>query len=124
MVVLGGMGNINGSIISASLITWLNIKLQTALSGDLAVLKNVFYSLILILVVIYNNAPALKGFRSKYNFGKLLDKLKKRKNDESAIKNDEGKWDRIPTKIEMNEILSTDLNPIESTVEPGKEDKK
>ncbi len=124
MVVLGGMGNINGSIISSTLITWLNIKLQTALSGDLAVLKNVFYSLILIIVVIYNNAPALKGFRAKYNFGKLIDKLKKPKNDESAIRNDEGKWDRIPTKIEMNEILSTDLNPIESTVEPGKEDKR
>ena len=34
MVVLGGIGSINGSIISAALITFLNIKLQTLLPGD------------------------------------------------------------------------------------------
>ena len=39
MVVLGGMGNISGSIISAAVLTFINVKLQTQLSGDLAALK-------------------------------------------------------------------------------------
>lgn len=78
MVVLGGMGSINGSIIAAALITYLNIKLQTVLTGDQAVLKDFFYALILILVVIYNNAPALQGFREKYNFKPWLQNLKSR----------------------------------------------
>ena len=75
MVVLGGMGNINGSIIAATLITFLNTKLATILTGDLAVLQNLFYALILIVIVIYNNAPALKSFRDKYNLNTLTDKL-------------------------------------------------
>ena len=70
MVVLGGMGSINGSIIAAALITFLDVKLQTILTGNLAVLQDLFYALILILLVIYNNAPALKGFREKYNLKK------------------------------------------------------
>ena len=61
MVVLGGMGSINGAILSATLITILNEKLRTVLTGDLAVLKDLLYALILIVIVIYNNAPALKG---------------------------------------------------------------
>lgn len=76
MVVLGGIGSINGSIVAAALITFLNIKLQTTLTGDLAVLQNLFYAIVLILIVIYKNAPGLKGFREKYNMKKLLDKLK------------------------------------------------
>ena len=48
MVVLGGMGNINGSILSAILITYLNQKLKLWLPDDLAILQKVFYSLILI----------------------------------------------------------------------------
>ena len=79
MVVLGGIGSINGSIVAASLITFLNVKLQTLLTGDLAVLQKLFYALILIVIVIYKNAPALKGFREKYNFRVLVDKLKKKK---------------------------------------------
>ena len=67
MVVLGGMGSINGSIISAALITFINYKLQNLLSGNLAVLQNLIYAIILILIVIYTNAPSLKGFREKYN---------------------------------------------------------
>lgn len=109
MVVLGGMGSINGSIIAAALITFLNTKLATVLTGDLAVLQNLFYALILIIIVIYNNAPALKNFREKYNIGKLVSKIIKSKSDPSHRKDDEAKWDVVPTKIEMNEILSVDL---------------
>ena len=51
MVVLGGMGSINGSILAATLITILNEKLRTVLTGDFAVLKDLLYALILIVIV-------------------------------------------------------------------------
>ena len=111
MVVLGGMGSVNGSIIAATLITFLNTKLATILTGDLAVLQNLFYALILIVIVVYNNAPALKNFRNKYNAGALVKKLLKPKHDPSNIKDDAAKWDVVPTKIDMNEILSVDMVP-------------
>ena len=111
MVVLGGMGSINGSIIAAALITFLNTKLAAILTGDLAVLQNLFYALILIIIVIYNNAPALKNFRNKYNVGALVKMLVKPKEDPAHIRDDAAKWDVVPTKIEMNEILSVDMIP-------------
>ena len=111
MVVLGGMGNINGAILAATLITFLNTKLATILTGDLAVLQNLLYALILIIIVIYNNAPALKNFRDKFNFKILVRKIFGHKHDPSKVKDDEAKWDVVPTKIEMNEILSVDMMP-------------
>lgn len=78
MVVLGGIGSINGSIVAATLITFLNVKLQTMLTGDLAVLQNLFYALILIVIVIYKNAPALKAFREKYNLKSFMALFKKK----------------------------------------------
>lgn len=113
MVVLGGMGNINGSIISAALITFLDTKLATVLTGNLAVLQNLFYALILIVIVIYNNAPMLKGIREKYNLGALWGKLYRRKVDPADIRDDKAKWDVITTKINMDEILSVDVMPQE-----------
>jgi len=109
MVVLGGMGSINGSIVAAALITWLNTWLPTVLTGEMAVLQNLLYALILIGIVIYNNAPALKGFRDKYNLSVLTDKF--RRVDPAHIKDDKAKWDVVPTKISMDEILSVDLTP-------------
>ncbi|MBR0466458.1 MAG: branched-chain amino acid ABC transporter permease [Clostridia bacterium] len=124
MVVLGGIGSINGSIISAALITFLNTKLATILTGDKAVLQNLFYAVILIIIVIYNNSPALKGFREKYDLKKMFSRVVKH-NDPSVIRDDQGKWARIPTKIPMDEILSTDVQPNQSTLKPdkSKEDK-
>ncbi len=109
MVVLGSMGSINGSIVAAALITWLNTWLPTKLTGDLAVLQNLLYALILIVIVIYNNAPTLKWVRDKYNFGALIGKLQK--HDPSHIRDDKAKWDVVPTKISMDEILSIDMTP-------------
>ncbi len=109
MVVLGGMGSINGSIVAAALITWLNTWLPTKLTGDLAVLQNLLYALILIVIVIYNNAPALKGVREKYNLSALFSKLQK--HDPARVKDDKAKWDVVPTKISMDEILSVDMAP-------------
>ena len=124
MVVLGGMGSINGSIIAAALITFLNTKLATILTGDLAVLQNLFYALILSVIVVYNNAPALKNFRNKYNAGALVKKLLKPKHDPSNIKDDAAKWDVVPTKIEMNEILSVDMVPQDKLDLTGKGGKR
>ena len=120
MVVLGGMGSINGSIIAAALITFLNTKLATVLTGDLAVLQNLLYAIILIVIVIYNNAPRLKSFRDRFNLSVLLGKLIRRRHDPSHITDDNAKWDVVPTKIEMNEILSIDLTPQDKKDYSGK----
>jgi len=126
MVVLGGMGNVSGSIIAATLITYLDVELQTILTGNLAVLQDLIYALILIVLVIYNNAPALRGFRNKYNIRNLFAMLRKNKKHNPADhKDDEAKWDRVPTKIMMDEVLSVDLqvsSPYTSD-KPQKEDK-
>ena len=120
MVVLGGMGNITGGMISAAVITFLNVKLTTLLTGDSAVLKNLVYALILVLIVIYNNAPALKFFREKYNLKTLFEKLMNKRHDISHDSDDEGKWDRVPTKIKMDELLSVDVIVKESVIDPDK----
>ena len=108
IVVLGGM-TINGSIISAVLITFLNIFLQTKLGGSFAIAKDIIYAVVLIILVIYRNAPALKGFREKYNFQALWRIIFKNKHNPAKIKDDAARWDVVPTKIEMNEVLSTDV---------------
>lgn len=123
MVVLGGMGSINGSIIAATLITYLNTKLATVLTGDLAVLQNLLYALILIVIVIYNNAPALKSFRNTYSLSALADKLLKKHHDPARVKDDKAKWDVVPTKISMDEILSVDLTPQDFGTKEKKGDK-
>lgn len=124
MVVLGGMGSINGSIIAASLITFLDVKLQTILTGNLAVLQDLFYAVILILLVIYNNAPFLKGFREKYNIKSMFERFNKiKKHNPSKVNDDEAKWDRVPTKIEMNELLSVDMR-VSSQYTPDKSKKE
>lgn len=119
MVVLGGMGSINGAILAAALITYLNTTLATVLTGDLAVLQNLVYALILIVIVIYNNSPALKGFREKYNLKAMLQKIKIFKHDPMSVKDDEAVWDRVPTKISMDEILSVDTKVRSSVAEKG-----
>lgn len=112
MVVLGGMGSISGSIVSAVFITVMNYMLQSHLSGDLASLRNVVYAIILIAVVIFGNAPALKNFREKYSLSATFSRFSKNKEFEpSKKKDDEAKWARVPTKIKMDALLSTDLNP-------------
>ncbi len=120
MVVLGGMGSINGSILAATLITVLDVKLQTILTDNLAVLQDLLYALVLIVLIIYNNAPALKGFREKYNLRQFLRKLVRSKHDPAHRADDEAKWDRVPTKIEMNEVLSVEFQPTSSTLNPDK----
>ena len=133
MVVLGGMGNISGSIISAAVLTFINVKLQTQLSGDLAALKQLIYALILIVMVMWNNAPALRGIREKVNIRSLIDFFTEKvlKKQETAPEGGidppaSASWDKIPTKIPMDAILSTDItpdNPYEADP-PKKEEKR
>jgi len=118
MVVLGGMGSVYGSLISAVLITYLNEQLQIVLTGDLAVLRGLLYALVMILLVIYRNAPGLKAFREKWSLKNLLSKI--RKHDPAKIHDDEHKWDRVPTKIMVDEVLSVDVQ----TKSPYTPDKK
>ena len=118
MVVLGGMGSIHGSLISAVLITYLNEELQIVLTGDLAVLRGLMYALVMILLVIYRNAPALKAFREKVSFKNLLGKM--HRHDPSKVKDDEHSWDRVPTKIMVDEVLSVDVQT-KSPYAPDKE---
>lgn len=111
MVVLGGMGSINGSVLAAALISYLNVELSSVLTGDKAVLQNLFYALILIVIVIYNNAPALKGLREKFNIKNLSGKLFKHETDPAYRNDDTTKWDKVPTKIAMDELISVDTSP-------------
>ena len=123
MVVLGGMGSINGSIIAAALITYLNKELATTLTGDLAVLKDLVYALILIVIVIYNNSPRLAGFRDKYNLRNFV-KWLTRNRASSGDADDTGRWDVVPTKIKMDALLSTDFVMNDVTPDKPKEDDK
>lgn len=122
MVVLGGMGSINGSIIAAVLITYINFALKAEFSGDMSAVKNIVYALILVVMVIYNNAPALKSLRERLNIKTLLKKTKLFGKSRQGYADDEGKWDRVPTKIDMDELLSVDVNVVESVKNPDKEE--
>ncbi len=124
MVVLGGMGSINGSIIAATLITFINFQLTTKLSGDLAALKFLIYALVLIVIVIFNNAPGLQAFKEKFSLRKIFFKFKEKKNtssekSQSKIKDDKAEWKHIPTKIKMDAILSVDIKDESAIREKG-----
>ncbi len=108
MVVLGGMGNITGSIIAATLITYVNFLLQSQLSGDLAALKLLIYAVILIVAVLFNNSPLFRPLKEKLDLKKLF---RSRNAKPDKIKDDDAAWDRITTKIRMDELLSVDLQP-------------
>ncbi len=123
MVVLGGMGSINGSIIAATAITFLNNKLATVLTGDLAVLKDLIYALILIVIVIYNNSPRLAAFRERYNIKKLFARITKNRFSKQDA-DDTGRWDVVPTKIKMDALLSTDFVVNEIKPDQPKEDER
>ena len=115
MVVLGGMGNINGSIIAATLITYVNITLQSQLSGELSAVKLVVYAIVLIVAILFNNAPAFNNLKEKLS-------VKNRKNTNSS-KDDDAEWNRITTKIKMNEMLSLDMQS-DGSANPDKDSRE
>ena len=118
MVVLGGIGSMRGSIISASLIVYINALLQNNLSGDMAEIKQAVYAVILIVVVIFNNAPALNKVKDKLSLSNILKKNKK----PEVIHDDGADWRKVPTKIPMDEVLTADL-PNNNEFEPDKPEK-
>ncbi len=122
MVVLGGMGSINGSIIAATLITFVNVQLQSQLTGSMAALKLLIYAIILVVMVIFNNAPALKPLKEKLSFKAIKSKLVKKHKPE-VISDDDAAWNRIVTKIPMDEVLTAELpksNKEKNTDKEGK----
>ena len=121
MVVLGGMGSITGSIIAAIAVPCINFMLQSSLSGNLAALRYLVYALVLIVMVIFGNAPALQNLREKLQIKKLIEKARKPKAfDPSKVKEDEAAWDRVPTKIDMDALLSTDVANANTPFTPDK----
>lgn len=123
MVVLGGMASLNGSIIAATLITLVNFFLQDKLSGDLAALRLLIYALILIFIVLFNNSPAFKPIREKYGLHKIIEKISFRKKPSTVI-DDKADWNRIETKIPMDEVLSVDFRTEEATPAMDAEEKE
>lgn len=112
MVVLGGMGSITGSIIAAVLVPIINYLLQNYVPAELAALRYLVYALVLIFIVVFSNAPALQSFRDKFRLSALVKRVvKPKKHDPGKFKDDEASWDRVPTKIPMDAILTTDINP-------------
>lgn len=123
MVVLGGMASLNGSIIAATLITLVNFFLQDKLSGDLAALRLLIYALILIFIVLFNNSPAFKPIREKYGLHKIIEKISFRKKP-STVTDDKADWNKIETKIPMDEVLSVDFRTEEATPAMDAEEKE
>ncbi len=118
MVVLGGMGNIGGSLIAATAVVVLDTFLQKQLTGNLAVLKDMLYALVLIGLIVYRNAPALKTFRERVSIKNLLRRLSQ--HNPAKVHDDEADWDRVPTKIMVDEVLSVDIQP-QSPYTPDKQ---
>ena len=113
MVVLGGMGSITGSIIAAALIPTVNYLLQNNVPPEFAAVRYLVYALVLIVIVIFGNAPALRNFRETYNPAQLFARLLHRSSlsNPAKDKDDEARWHRVPSKIKMDALLSTDINP-------------
>lgn len=123
MVVLGGIGSINGSIIAATVITVINAFLQDKLSGDLAALRLLVYAIILIAIIIFNNAPALKPIKERLDLKGVFKRLFRKKDKPEVIKDDEAAWNRVPTKINMDELLSVDVKNKSSRLPSDKPEK-
>ena len=131
MVVLGGIGSINGSILAAMFLTYVNITLMANLPGNLSALRYLVYAIVLIVVILFNNAPAFRTLRERYSPVRLRERFIARhraKVGASVTDEDSAEWDRVPTKIPMDEMLSVDLSvrpdaPDRTMPPSGKEDK-
>ena len=66
-VVLGGIGNVRGSIIAAVILTLLP-ELLRALNDY----RMLMYAILLIVLMLFNSSPAGINFREKYGIGRLL----------------------------------------------------
>ena len=72
MVVLGGMGSILGSVISAVILTLLPEILRFMQDYRMLI-----YAVVLIIIMILNSSDSFKGIREKLSFQYLFKKIKK-----------------------------------------------
>lgn len=72
-VVLGGQGKMWGSIIAA---TFLTVLPETPAMRGLANYRMLVYAIVLILVMLATNSPAIKGFFSRFTGGEKADAVK------------------------------------------------
>ena len=70
-VVLGGMGNIRGSIIAAAALTILPEALR-----EFATYRMLVYAIVLILVMLGTNSPQIKAFVERFSIRKRISKKK------------------------------------------------
>ncbi len=75
IVVLGGMGSIRGSIIAAIVLKLLPEMLRN-LNEDLVKYRMLIYSVLLILLMLFNSSPALVSWRERLNIKNLFKKKK------------------------------------------------
>ncbi|MGL5258652.1 MAG: branched-chain amino acid ABC transporter permease [Lachnospiraceae bacterium] len=75
-VVLGGIGNIRGSVIAAILLTLLPELLRS-----LSDYRMLIYSIVLIGVMLFNWSPKAKEFREKYSLKRWMNSKKSTKEE-------------------------------------------
>lgn len=111
------------------MLTFITVKLTVGLPSDLAAIEPLVYALILILAVMWNNAPFFRPLRVKVHdkFAALRERiLPHKENDVGSDAASTAAWDTIPTKIPMDAILSTDFT-VDNSFEadrPEKENEK
>lgn len=81
MVVLGGMGSIIGSVISAVVITILPEVLRFMQDYRMLI-----YAIVLIAIMIFNSSERFKGVREKLSFQNLFKLIKNRMKNKKTIK--------------------------------------
>jgi len=74
IVVLGGMGSIRGSVISAIIITLLPEVLR-----DLADYRMLIYALVLIIMMLLNASPRFAAFKTRFSPGAIKAAIKAKK---------------------------------------------
>lgn len=78
-------------------------------SAFFAGVAGVIYALILICLVIFNNAPAFTRIKEKLAPRFIMARIADKKRKPEDISDDKGEWSNVPTKISMDEILSVDM---------------
>jgi len=79
-VVLGGMGNIRGSIIAAAALTILPEMLR-----EYADYRMLVYAIVLIVVMLVTNNPKIKPMATKFWSEKIAPKLPGKKGKEGVV---------------------------------------
>ena len=75
-VVLGGIGNIRGSVIGAVVLTLL-----PELMRELQDYRMLVYAVVLIGMMLFTWSPKAKEFRERYSIQRMLEAVKAKKGD-------------------------------------------